>query len=1191
MYGQGAGEAGLSIKYLDFDLLIERGGAGYTARVLESPAGEASARFEVPFSQSDVENFFVQIGHTRSFEPPQVRKMHEFGQALFESVFHGEVRDRLRASLSEASQQGAGLRIRLRLADVPELGNLPWEFIYDPSLNRFLALSVETPLVRYLETPQIIQPLTVRPPLRILAMICGPIDYPKLDVEREWENLQRSLDGLQSRGLVHLQRLSPPTLPVLQQQLRREQYHIFHFVGHGVFSKRDQDGFLLLESEQRGGHRLSGRDLGTLLHDHRPLRLVVLNACEGARASLEDQFAGTAQSLIQQGIPAVIAMQFRITDQASITLAHEFYGALADGYPVDAALTEARKAIKTQGNELEWGTPVLYMRSPDGRIFDVTQLPVAAAQPAPVADPQEAARQERLYTEALETFYLGKWAEAFQKFQAIVDANPGHKDAIAKLEIARQKMRLQTFNEQALAAEKAGDWDKVITSLEDLIALDPTHPDATARLAKARRQNQLADLYAEAQRLAQAEKWQAVLGIFQEIDKVDPRHPDPQGLRAQAQQKLAKARRASELEGAYTNALRALDSSNWQEAIRLLRRVRGLQAGYRESESLLRRAESEFERARKTVSKPKAETPAGQPARFEWLLLGLVLAFIGTRLIAQWLGGFIHSTWLEGSSNAILITSVYMLPAGIATGLVLWWFLSKAIGQLSRKEIFRITLACTLAPTVFIDLGISLYPDVLWAWILTWAVIGIVIAIPIALVLRRAETSFDRKRFATVLIGWGLGYGIGVIIGNDLRGSLIDQFGEDTGFMISVLIEQFFGSLIGGWVTLRESKIHWRLHVKSLEQLILFTAGGFVLSQAITEELFGEALFDWIFANSNLYIALVVYRFVCGALFGATIWWMLDKLGSKLSRSRGRLIILTQAILQPALMVPAQYWTIQGADGWVWTTMVTAYGLGTGILLVAILRKTALLFARSQYLLTVFGWAAAFFTGNYLNRRFALWEVLNLSNQISYLAFISVEPGFAGLIGAIFMVGIFKANQGFPINWKTVLAGAVGFGLGNLLTNIIFASLEESTFASALQMLGWGMIGGACLAVPSKNYKQYLAMSLLGGLGMMLGHLASIALGNQDGINRLITGMILGLFLGISTKRLSAALILALVAPMGYILRSALMGYYYPSDLSMAAPVELTFLALTASLMGAIIGLTWSFLNSGESVSITETAK
>jgi len=63
--------------------------------------------------------------------------------------------------------------------------------------------------------------------------------------------------------------------------------------------------------------------------------------------------------LVQQGIPAVIAMQFEISDRAAIIFSQEFYTALADSFPVDAALTEARLAIFSKGNETEWGTPVI----------------------------------------------------------------------------------------------------------------------------------------------------------------------------------------------------------------------------------------------------------------------------------------------------------------------------------------------------------------------------------------------------------------------------------------------------------------------------------------------------------------------------------------------------------------------------------------------------------------------------------------------------------------------------------------------------------------------------------------------------------------------------------------------------------------------------------------------------------------
>ena len=125
--------------------------------------------------------------------------------------------------------------------------------------------------------------------------------------------------------------------------------------------------------------------MGTLLPND-SLRLVILNSCEGGRASASDPFAGTAQTLIRADIPAVIAMQFTITDEAAIAFSRKFYTTIAAGRPVDTAVFEARRTISTQVNDVEWATPVLYMRSDDGRIFDV-QTKDPEPTPLPIDEP------------------------------------------------------------------------------------------------------------------------------------------------------------------------------------------------------------------------------------------------------------------------------------------------------------------------------------------------------------------------------------------------------------------------------------------------------------------------------------------------------------------------------------------------------------------------------------------------------------------------------------------------------------------------------------------------------------------------------------------------------------------------------------------------------------------------------------
>ena len=73
-------------------------------------------------------------------------------------------------------------------------------------------LTVQTPLVRYMELPDVIQPVAVTPPIRVLVMISSPTDYPSLDVEAEWKRLNESLADLISAGTIAIERLDDATL-------------------------------------------------------------------------------------------------------------------------------------------------------------------------------------------------------------------------------------------------------------------------------------------------------------------------------------------------------------------------------------------------------------------------------------------------------------------------------------------------------------------------------------------------------------------------------------------------------------------------------------------------------------------------------------------------------------------------------------------------------------------------------------------------------------------------------------------------------------------------------------------------------------------------------------------------------------------------------------------------------------------
>ena len=119
--------------------------------------------------------------------------------------------------------------------------------------------------------------------------------------------------------------------------------------------------------------------LGPYLRDHDPLRLVFLNACQSARVNSSDPFSDMAQRLVQQDCVAVVAMQFPISDGAAAEFTGEFYGSVADGLPVDQSVGSGRKALLA-GYASEWATPVLFLRDPDGKVFDNIVPQVASAR-------------------------------------------------------------------------------------------------------------------------------------------------------------------------------------------------------------------------------------------------------------------------------------------------------------------------------------------------------------------------------------------------------------------------------------------------------------------------------------------------------------------------------------------------------------------------------------------------------------------------------------------------------------------------------------------------------------------------------------------------------------------------------------------------------------------------------------------
>jgi CHAT domain-containing protein len=389
----------VSTNFEDFEIEITSNEKfEFFGKVLTSPGGESDrCRVKFPFANDprDVEIQRLKLENAllrgddrassnieqrrgRTSVPEQI--IRDFGNALFRAIFvePGPIRDVYSQSKGIVSRaQNTALRIKLRIG-APELASLPWEYLYDEN-DTPPYVSLKVPLVRHFEMAGSNQRMQVNGPLRILGMIANPStpQWPRLDEPAERRRITQAIDQLQQDGRIQFEWVPGGTGPNLLTKLMEGEWHVFHFIGHGGFeesdgtSADDDNGYIILLDEYGAPVKKDSGDLAALLApQQKSLRLAVLNCCESARTGPRGRIDSPAAALMRSGLRAVVAMQFPIGDRAAIRLAEGFYKALANNQPVDQAVTAARAFIR-DGSRVEWGIPVLYMRSANAQLFEV----------------------------------------------------------------------------------------------------------------------------------------------------------------------------------------------------------------------------------------------------------------------------------------------------------------------------------------------------------------------------------------------------------------------------------------------------------------------------------------------------------------------------------------------------------------------------------------------------------------------------------------------------------------------------------------------------------------------------------------------------------------------------------------------------------------------------------------------------
>ena len=363
------------VDHVTTDPLVER----FSVRS-QSPLIDNTMRSEPSALPAALRDTFRQLANG-ALEPEDMIAM---GKQLADALFPPNARNLLAlCRLRQSGRDDQRLRIRIRV-DALALANVPWEFVFVPDPNvlaaeegidNFLALDSKICILRRENIPGVpsasLDPLGAGP-FRMLVATASPKTQTQLNTPAELRGIRAALSAIPAIAPVFIENA---TKLGLQIELMRGA-HIFHFAGHGVFREEpgarwgelEGTGALLLVDAAGSEDRWEAPVLRNGLSG-RGVRLAVLAACEGAKRDSANAWSGVVPSMIKAGIPAVVGMQFTIEDANAIVFSQIFYAALTAGQPIEAALSEARQAIRATGAALDWGGPVLYSRVEEGTLF------------------------------------------------------------------------------------------------------------------------------------------------------------------------------------------------------------------------------------------------------------------------------------------------------------------------------------------------------------------------------------------------------------------------------------------------------------------------------------------------------------------------------------------------------------------------------------------------------------------------------------------------------------------------------------------------------------------------------------------------------------------------------------------------------------------------------------------------------
>ncbi len=298
----------------------------------------------------------------------------KYGALLTNLLFEDEAIRKL-FSNTRAAFESRGLKLRIRLLighSVPELHGLRWELLVDPETKSPLTTSEHILFSRFILSRdwRVIR-LRPKQELKALIAVSAPTDLAQFglaEVDREGEvaRAREALSGVEARVAGNDK---PLTLNALVDEIR-QGVDILYLVCHGAMPK-GKEPCLFLQNEEGKTARVMASDLAERINELTEApRLIVLASCESAGEGDGTPAAQSALAprLAEAGVPAVLAMQGKISMETVKLAMPVFFAELLKDGQIDRAMAVARGSVRDRPDS--W-MPVLFLRLKNGRIWYV----------------------------------------------------------------------------------------------------------------------------------------------------------------------------------------------------------------------------------------------------------------------------------------------------------------------------------------------------------------------------------------------------------------------------------------------------------------------------------------------------------------------------------------------------------------------------------------------------------------------------------------------------------------------------------------------------------------------------------------------------------------------------------------------------------------------------------------------------